>query len=128
MTNTDTMELKPCPFCGSENVRLHGHVSAAQIRCHNCGAGCGGVYLDKVSGASLADKAATQWNTRIAALPPAVPDVETTAYLLLDCAAQLEHAHNSYNVLSDSESMGSSWSLAQECRRSAAAFGITGET
>ena len=29
-------ELKPCPFCGSKNVKIHVGYSHSYIRCEDC--------------------------------------------------------------------------------------------
>lgn len=66
MTDTDTVELKPCPFCGSDNVQAGGDDKVVGVWCHNCGAAGPNGYLT-INGDF-------EWNTRtIAALPPAAP-------------------------------------------------------
>ena len=61
---TDT-ELLPCPFCGSDNIQAGGDDKVVGVYCHNCGATGPNGYLT-INGDF-------EWNTRIAALPPAVP-------------------------------------------------------
>ena len=30
------MELKPCPFCGSKNIKTHAFIDEAIVHCENC--------------------------------------------------------------------------------------------
>ena len=55
----ETPELKPCPFCGSENVMVDHAGSKTPYcwaYCADCGA-CGETMMD-------AEDAAAKWNTR----------------------------------------------------------------
>ena len=66
MSDTDTVKLKPCPFCGSDNVQDGGDDKVVGVWCHSCGATGPNGYLT-INGDF-------DWNTRtVAALPPAVP-------------------------------------------------------
>ena len=47
--------LKPCPFCGSERVSIHGR-KAYRVKCDYCG-GMGGGFLTR-------EGAAAFWNRR----------------------------------------------------------------
>lgn len=60
---TDAPELKPCPFCGSDNVQAGGDDKVVGVWCHNCQASGPNGYLT-INGDH-------DWNTR-ADLPPAV--------------------------------------------------------
>lgn len=61
--------FKPCPFCGSRDVRDHekkvGAFHAAYIQCHRCNARTGH-YRDlmRVQYRVLVDEAAKMWNER----------------------------------------------------------------
>jgi len=63
---SEASELKPCPFCGSENIDARGWSSIGNISgpaCDDCGASAG-----KVS-KSNADNI-TAWNTRAGTITP----------------------------------------------------------
>lgn len=49
-------ELKPCPFCGSKNLRLTGN-SWHWVQCNNCFAEIGGQESE--------EEAIEQWNRRV---------------------------------------------------------------
>lgn len=54
------MDMIPCPFCGSSDLRVHvyrGEEPEAFVQCHNC-ATCGPSGTDK-------DHAIERWNTRL---------------------------------------------------------------
>ena len=53
------MELKPCPFCGSDNVSSEGVVesSKGQVHCHDCGASGPNPVYDTID-------PQPNWNTR----------------------------------------------------------------
>lgn len=50
-------ELKPCPFCGSDDIALYGSV-AKFVMCKNCEAAVG------VCEAESADETIQRWNRR----------------------------------------------------------------
>lgn len=80
MTDTDTVELKPCPFCGDDMrdsitsdpmgfARGDGPVYAVECNLLTCNAL--GPWKPTI------EEAVTAWNARtIAALPPAVPQIK----------------------------------------------------
>ena len=69
MTDTDTVELKPCLRCGAEPGHQSDGKSYVRYVCSkDCTTAHGNPENQEVW-----DRAATEWNTRIAALPPAVP-------------------------------------------------------
>lgn len=44
MTNTNQLNLKPCPFCGSENIDPKGWMTSGGVAgpaCDDCGASAG---------------------------------------------------------------------------------------
>jgi len=50
-------EIKPCPFCGSDEIEIEQtHPEAIWFRCSNCGA--------ETSAADHVDKALSIWNQR----------------------------------------------------------------
>lgn len=56
MAVIDGIEMKPCPFCGSEDIRFIG-VSCFYVSCNNCFATTGKVDNSR-------KVAAEQWNRR----------------------------------------------------------------
>lgn len=68
-TVSKEINLEPCPFCGSENLKpihysgSYGYSpSEDYVKCLNCGAS-GGVIKDDLCGNHL-QKAIINWNTR----------------------------------------------------------------
>lgn len=53
---TDEIKLKPCPFCGSDDVVLDETYTSGYVRCRVCGAEGGLRYSH--------DEAAAAWNSR----------------------------------------------------------------
>jgi Lar family restriction alleviation protein len=68
------MPLRPCPFCGSENITVvNTHTPSYTAECEDCGAQGPGVYYDgKLRSKAQAerahretfDQAIVEWNTR----------------------------------------------------------------
>lgn len=59
-------ELKPCPFCGSEKVKVYDHFWKYSVNCLDCGASTGISDIEK--------EATEKWNLR---QEPAKPKVKT---------------------------------------------------
>ena len=56
-TLTDNQQLKPCPFCGYEDVRLRSNITLDHyVWCYKCGTS--GPHED------LTEEAARRWNER----------------------------------------------------------------
>lgn len=53
---TDEIKLKPCPFCGSNDVTVEETYASGYVRCRSCGAEGGFRYSH--------DEAAAAWNRR----------------------------------------------------------------
>lgn len=60
-------ELKPCPFCGSDKVRLQYIRDGQTTLCQSCGANGPSKFLGKDGPRGVIDQAVTAWNTRPAA-------------------------------------------------------------
>jgi Lar family restriction alleviation protein len=67
------IELKPCPFCGGENVGIYAFniVVDARVECRDCGASSGEHNAEHVDGESheeyearCVELAVTAWNRR----------------------------------------------------------------
>jgi len=43
---TNEIELKPCPFCGSEKIKQEERSNQIKIVCGNCGVNYCGWYLE----------------------------------------------------------------------------------
>lgn len=56
MSSRMTEKLKPCPFCGSNDVTLEETYESGYVRCRSCGAESGFRYSH--------DEAAAAWNRR----------------------------------------------------------------
>jgi Lar family restriction alleviation protein len=73
---TDPLALKPCPFCGSEDVKLHsikalhpGEAEASHVYCNNCQAGTGRLnHYPEIARATAAIVVA-RWNMRAGEKP-----------------------------------------------------------
>lgn len=107
MTDIDTVELKPCPFCGGENVSSEGIVESAkgQIHCSDCGAFGPHPFYDAI-------EPTPSWNTRtIAALPPAVP--EDDAFKAGQFAAADAIAKQCWNDGVPPKPYGTEWFIAK---------------
>lgn len=63
----DTLELKPCPFCGSLHIALVCSGSAWYVECLECGAG-GSAIEDGEEGDS--EEAVERWNTPVRPADP----------------------------------------------------------
>ena len=66
-------KLKPCPFCGSNNVKENAMGGIASVRCLDC-------YSDTIMQDDTWEGVRSQWNTRTNPLqwtkvPPTVEDV-----------------------------------------------------
>lgn len=53
-------KLKPCPFCGSENVHFDTNGTRTWVICLGCGAKSGGAY----NGRTAVKKVTELWNRR----------------------------------------------------------------
>ena len=64
MTDKREVELKPCPKCLSNNVKLgvFKKYGSATIACNNCGIMMNRTHVD--SGDSFHEKLISDWNTR----------------------------------------------------------------
>lgn len=58
-------ELKPCPFCGSQEIQIFDNGKTTKCRCYIC-FGAGTDYDNKYTsyGKSAADRAIEAWNAR----------------------------------------------------------------
>lgn len=60
------MELKPCPFCGSFNVKMREYMGATRVACYECFAQ-GPDFDSKYTsygGQKAPERAALAWNER----------------------------------------------------------------
>lgn len=74
LTNTkvteETIDLEPCPFCGSDNLDFHHHSYgyssySAQIQCNECGGTmCVGRDIYNDTQQSVIRECITKWNRR----------------------------------------------------------------
>lgn len=78
MKPSDEAILKPCPFCGGEDVEIRRTITVAMVACNNCGGKSGLVYFgaNEATNAYKTRELTDTWNTR--ALPPAM-DGQPTA-------------------------------------------------
>lgn len=64
-------QLKPCPFCGSEDIDFHfiaRKSCGVMVKCKKCGSSSGIVWMTKANGYhdGAEQKAAQLWNQRYA--------------------------------------------------------------
>lgn len=55
-------ELKPCPFCGNEDITVD--YCTTRVRCKKCFASSGLISMYKKDGMTDKEAAAAAWNTR----------------------------------------------------------------
>lgn len=62
------IELKPCPFCGSDDVQINkGATWGHAVHCNNCGADVifwGLLHCDNLD-YDYSDELASEWNRRV---------------------------------------------------------------
>jgi hypothetical protein len=74
------MKLKPCPFCGGEDVWFN--TDSLAIECLDCG--CDGPFAGLEKGWNVKQRAADRWNDRRTLWIPVskeLPDAETTVLI-----------------------------------------------